>query len=813
MRRVDNAASLHASMFITPRWRKVIRDLTHNRTRTILVVLSIAVGIFAVGSVGGARVILSNDLSAQYAAANDASAQIFASDLDENFVRSIGRMPGVAFAEGRSAVVLRVRLADGRRSNLILFTLDSFDSVEINRIRNEAGATVPGRRTLLLERGSMALFNTAIGGKLTVELGDGKTREIEVSGTVFDVNAPPVQFANFGTAFITQETYEWLGYPGNFSQMRIVVSENKGDRAHIQQVVDTIKARIEDSGRQYFGVNIAQNPDRHFADEQIQAMLLILNVLGLLALFLSAFLVTNSISAVMAQHIKQIGIMKAIGGRSRQIAAQYMMMVLGFGVLAIAVAVPFGTLGAQGLAGFVAGLLNFDILTRGVPTEVLWTEIGIGLLVPVLAALVPVISGTRMTIREAIASSGPDTALPTPSRANRMSLLSLLPRPLVLSMRNTFRRKGRLALTLGTLTLASAIFISVFSVRDALYLSLEQSLAYWRYDLEVTLKSSHGEEKVKRALLAIPGVTGVEFWSSAGARRIRDDKSESRGFAIIAPPIPTALLKPTLLSGRWLTSDDATNVVINSEVLADEPDLTPGATFQLKLGTRTRTLTVVGIVQGTLTGQVRNPRSIYMTQTGYREAYSQGRQTASAVILAEQKEAAFRAQLAKSIEATLREADMPVDTTETIDERREQIAFQFNLLITFLVMMAGLLGVVGGLGLAGTMSINVFERTREIGVMRAIGGSSATIRGIVVIEGVVIGLLSWCIGALLAVPISYGLNIAVGEAFLRRPLPFAYSALGLLLWLGAVVIVATVASVLPAIRASQLTVREVLAYE
>ena len=93
-----------------PRWRKVVRDLWLNKTRTFLVVLSIAVGVFSVGAVATARTILSRDLAAQYAVTNSASATIFASNLDEQFVRSIARMPEVQAVEGRRVTVLRVPL-------------------------------------------------------------------------------------------------------------------------------------------------------------------------------------------------------------------------------------------------------------------------------------------------------------------------------------------------------------------------------------------------------------------------------------------------------------------------------------------------------------------------------------------------------------------------------------------------------------------------------------------------------------------------------------------------------------------------------
>ncbi len=138
---------------------------------------------------------------------------------------------------------------------------------------------------------------------------------------------------------------------------------------------------------------------------------------------------------------------------------------------------------------------------------------------------------------------------------------------------------------------------------------------------------------------------------------------------------------------------------------------------------------------------------------------------------------------------------------------------QSNFLIAFLLAMAIFMAVVGGLGLAGTMSLNVLERTREIGVMRAIGAGNRSVRGIVLSEGILIGLISWALGALLAIPASFGFAAALGIAFFERPMSFNFSAIGLMIWLLVVILIAALASVLPAQRAASISVREALAYE
>ncbi|MCE1254441.1 MAG: FtsX-like permease family protein, partial [Anaerolineae bacterium] len=134
-------------------------------------------------------------------------------------------------------------------------------------------------------------------------------------------------------------------------------------------------------------------------------------------------------------------------------------------------------------------------------------------------------------------------------------------------------------------------------------------------------------------------------------------------------------------------------------------------------------------------------------------------------------------------------------------------------IVVLLLSMAMLLALVGGLGLMGTMSINVLERTREIGVLRAIGAPNQGVSQVFIFEGIAIGILSWIFGAILALPMSQGLAQLVGSAMMGTALSYSYSMEGLWLWLVVVIFLSALASFIPARSASSLTVREVLAYE
>jgi putative ABC transport system permease protein len=173
---------------------------------------------------------------------------------------------------------------------------------------------------------------------------------------------------------------------------------------------------------------------------------------------------------------------------------------------------------------------------------------------------------------------------------------------------------------------------------------------------------------------------------------------------------------------------------------------------------------------------------------------------------------ATQLEVARALEAQL-DATKLSGVVQTHEVIRALIAGLFSTLVLLLLIMALLFILVGGLSLTGAMSLNVLERTKEIGVLRAIGASNSNVVRIVLIEGISIGLLSWALASVLALPLSRALSDQIGLRMLSWPLAYTFPPTGILIWLGAVIVLATAASYLPARRATQLTVRDVLAYE
>jgi putative ABC transport system permease protein len=790
------------------RWRKAIRDLGTHPLRTALVVLSIAVGVFAVGTIAGSSALLRSNLRDGYAASRPASAALFLAPFDTDLVEVVRDMPGIAEAEGRRSVTVVLKTTDGRDREMLLSAIPDFEEQRLDLVDLERGDWPMERGEVAIERSSLRLEPLEAGEQVTVQTPDGRLRQLDVSAITHEVSAAPAFYSGRLLGHVAPTTLLDLGFNDAYDELRILAADPALDRDGIQSLADDVRAKLERAGATVFGSYVPV-PGEHPANELLQGFFLVLGVIGALSLVVSGFLVVNTVAAILAQQTRQIGVMKAIGARNDQIAGLYLGLVFAYALLALVVALPIGALGAWGFTVFTAGLANFDVHDFGVPIDVLLLEVAVGLLVPLLAALVPVWRGVRVTVREALATTG------ITDRFGRGRLDRLLrdlrgpSRPTLMSIRNTFRRKGRLALTLAALSLGGAIFMSVFSVRSSLQQTLDDTLAYFAYDVQVELPVAERVDVLTTEALRVPGVAAAEPWQFATVQRVRDDGAEGRTILTFGLPPNARSVRPTIQEGRWLDPADGNAVVATANVLEDDPDLRVGDTMTLRIDGQDTTWTLVGIVAS----PTQRP-FLYTPTTALGQAtHEVGRAGILMVIGEPGMDEAGEAALADAVRAHLESAGVGVAATTTSAEIRATQETLFDILVVFLSSMAILLGAVGGLGLMGTMTINVVERSREIGVLRAVGASDGAVLRIVLAEGALIGILSWAIGALVAVPISKLLADALGDVFIRRPLAYAYSLQGAVAWAVIVVALAVIASWLPAWRASRITVREVLAYE
>ncbi len=819
---------------MSPRWRKVLGDIWGSKTRTILVVLSIAIGVFAVGAVAHMNLIVGRDLADSYASTNPANAAISVGDsfayggrmVDEALVESLRKVEGVRDVEGRQVLVMRFKYGENDDWHpILIIAIPDYENIRINKVEQEiefgpdpanwpTGAWPPPENEIVIERTSlllatMGVTHAKLGDAIIIQTPDQREREARLAGLCYDFARTPATFGGMAYGYVTFDTLEWLGGPRGYSELNMTVEGDTSDLLYVREIAKRVRAKLEKSGHSVSSIAVYE-PGKLPLSDTFQTITLVMGVIGFFSLFLSGFLIVNTVSAVLAQQTRQIGVMKAIGAHTPQIMSLYLAMVVVFGVLGVVMAVPLGVLAAREFTNFLAYFLNFRLTEFQIPPETIALEVTVGLGVPLLAAIWPVISGARITVREAIASYGLGTGRFGAGRVDKLlEQIRGLPRPFAISLRNTFRRKGRLALTLITLILACALFMAVLSVRASLFLTIDDFLAYFAYDAQIVLDKPYRSVQLRDEAARVPGLMRLENLNVINGYRIRPDDTESWRTQIIAVEPHTVMFKPIILEGRWLLPSDENAIVLNTQVIKNEPDIKVGDEITLRIQTRETTWQVVGIYTSiSLLGNAAHVNDAYFTWlTGIPD------QAGAIAVQTEQHDDSSQTKITTALDEHFKEVGIGVTFIQTSSAMQNQIKSLFDIITTLLSSMAILVGAVGGLGLMGTMSINVLERTREIGVMRAIGATDGAVQQVVMTEGILIGVLSWLVGLALALPLGKLLSDAIGVGFLGGPLLYTFSLQGTLICLVGVILLAAAASYLPAQKAASLTVREILAYE
>lgn len=795
---------------MSSRWKKVWADFWGNKSRTVLTILTILVGTFSVGFTSSTNLYILECLDGDYLSSYPSEGTVSAYPLNDDMVRIAREVPGVDAIEGvamSSANLIR----PGQEPLSILFTaLENPAALTVNKIKPAPGeSSLPrfGEREVLIDS-SAAPLGYKPGDLLVVELGNGKRRELRVAGYAHDVNAPPYTLAQMVTAYVTPNTLEWLGGSSTYSQLVVSVQENQTDAAHVTRITQAVADRVERAGATIYFVNVYQ-PGHHYAWNIMQGVFALLAALGYMTVLLSAFLVINTITALMTQQTRQIGIMKSVGGGIGQITVMYLALVFSFGLAALALAVPLASAAAKEIGTGMANFINVTPLPFRIYPQSLIQQVIVAIVVPLLAALLPIFNSVRVTVREAVSDYGlGGNAAPRDKRVSRTALL--FPRPIRLSLRNAFRRKFRLALTLFTLVLGGAIFIGVYNLRESFGKTIEDIQGYILADINISFPRYYRFDEVAAIAEAVPGVSSVEGWTQVEGTLITNRQETGRQIMFVAPPSTSTLIDPVIIAGRWLTTGDENAVVIGNHLLAEYPDLKVGDWLTVDIDNRETKWHIIGIY--TIVGNV-NPPLLYVNYEYISRLIGHPGQVYSLRVLTEQHDQVSQQRISDQIQDLYEEQGIQVNSAGLGAEFVSSQKAQTDILVYLMLVMSSLIAVVGGLGLMGTMSINVLERTREIGVMRAIGASNADVQSIVIVEGLVIGLLSWAISIFFAIPITYLLCFGVGMALLTSPMNAVYGVTGIISWLIFTLILATIASALPARRASRLTVRDTLAYE
>lgn len=808
-------------------WKKGLRDLSRNLGRSVLVILAVGLGIFGISTVATSYAQLKRDIGPNYMRTNPASATIQTQTLRPKVITAIEGLASVAATEVRQFVVGRIETGPYTWEMIWLFIVADFTDLRISTFFPEQGAWPPEKGEILIERAAMELIGKSIDEVAHFKVPNQAKIPLKIAGTVHDPGQAPAWMEGIAYGYITQDTFTLFDAEAGAAQLKFVVAENYYDTDHVKEVAREISQILE-----LYGYSVARCtipiPGEHPHERQLRSLMFLQLVFGILALFLSCFLLINMIQALLAGQIRQIGIIKAVGGTTARVVLLYLGCVMILCIIAFALAIPLGVAAGKASARLVAGMLNFEILTDGIPITA-WVLMATGSLsLPLMASLVPILKGSSIPVRKALDDYGVSVSAVKGRRRKQGAVRFLSNNKFLLSIRNTFRKRERLVLTISVIVLGGGLFITTINLRVALTRTVGDAFQARNYGITLKLTNLVESERIQKILDRIPDIEAYDFWIEDKLRIQTSEGQEGGEFVYYVLPAKSDFLKMEILQGTWLRGDEPRGIVVNHGMVETQEGFDVGKTVTLKTGDQWRRWKVIGIVKEVMSMpkvyidyesfirlngfhevtneiQLRIPSRI--VSTGFTLHGIRFRPTKREVILADVDNAG------KNIEKEFEREGIDIYAAWKVADMKKNADDHMKVAAVYVSFMTFLILLVGGLGLIITMGLNVLERTREIGILRSIGSSDRQLYHIIIGEGLVISCICWALSLVLAIPAGLFIGNAFGKIFFETALDFTYTVQGPFLWLFTSLIFGAVASFFPAKRAARISVRNALAYE
>lgn len=782
------------------RSRKTWRDLWQHRTRSLLVVLAVALGLTAAGTILNAWALVERATDDGYRASQPVSATLVLDHADVRVLALAKARPDIAAARLRRSVMAAVQ-ANGRSRNAVVIALDDFQRADIARLRAESSHWPPGAEGLWMERSSLDFSGASVGEPVSLRLAGAETVSVDIQGLVRDVSQAPGWMENLVYLYGSEVTLTRLGAPAGFNELQVRVRDGRPTRAEVRAIVDALKTDLTAAGYMVKGIDVPE-PGQHIHAAQMDSLLMTQGAFGVLALLACGLLVVNLVAAMLAGQTREIAVMTVLGGSRTQIAAMVLAQAGALGLLASVLAIPAALWLGRIYGGLKAELLNFPLDGIATPAWAVALQLAIGLALPLAAAALPVRAALRRPVGEALRDIGITRAGQALSlrrgtfTARLVPLLGGWARPLLLSVGNAFRRRQRMLLTVLALASGGAVYLGAANLRSAVRGSVDDLFDAQRYQLQVRVAVPSPAARLEALALEVPGIAAAQAW-----RGLRTSLGPEP-LTLLGLPSAGRFLVPRVVEGRWLGDGGAQELVISRLLQRQQPSLTVGSKHRIA----DRDWTVAGVVEA-------GPQALAYTSRATLDALA-GNELATSLVLRLERPNSTVALLdaARQLRERFTEAGIDIAASQSQAENRRVVEDHMLMVVDFLGAMGLVMIAVGAMGLASTMGLAVLERRREIGVLRAIGARDGAILAMVQVEGLTLVALAWLASLPLALPISALLEAAFGRIMFAVPWQLVPGPGTALVWLGLMALISLLACALPARRALRIPAAQALAY-
>ncbi len=815
------------------RVKKIFHDLYEYKGRSLLTMFGITLGLTGASAVFVALIILGDDMRQNYEQTNPANITISTKHLSEKILSDIKSIPGVSDISQRSINVGRAEITFGGRKTIIVNAVENFDNLNIAKFYPEKGDWPPATGEMLIERDGKFFVRDPIGSSLKIRLSNGRNIKAKLSGYTFDPGKAPSRMEGIIYSYVSQQTFNnW--FPNNKNMQLLITTDvnaenigvplqkasnvNPDNEDHTFSehedninnsllrpedivIAESIKTILTSNGYPIHNTTIRNvNVQPH----QFQMDSIVITLIGIatICLIMCQSLVVNLIDAIIIRETKIIGTLKAIGASTRSLTFDYLLSMGVLGLLAGLISLTTAIYLGQIIALNVAANLNFNILTKGVHSALYVLVIVFSVAIPVLSAWLPVRRGAKMTVHDALQNTDVKVDGKFWHIIGNINLPISLPAQLAL--RNIFRKPKRLLLTLTSLSIGLTFFIATLNVSYSLQKTSSVIVESNPHDLAVSFAKPYSITSIEKWLSKFDNLKSTEYWLSTKVLMQTNNGLISNSMSILGTSEDTKAIVPKILAGRWLDTEVPNGIVVNRETLKSNKFLKLGESYNMVLGKNKKVVSIIGVVDKLAGSTVYTNRELV-------EELMQIKGISNNIYLTLEDNHFLKVgDFSNNLESSLPDESWSI--LNIVRSKLLQLIIDNHLapISNLLLVVAGITLVIGIMGLATSVILSIFERSREIAVMKSIGGQGFHIAQQLILESVFIAILSWLIAITLAHPLSQWTTKALGEMIVNYGFVYHSNYSGFALALGIAIVVTIIASIFPTISAIRKPVNHVL---
>ncbi len=703
----------------------------------------------------------------------------------------------------------------------------------------------------VISRSFAELIGVGVGDKLSLPTPSGET-----ALTIIGLLPPRAQLGNDEVLVTLNQAQTLLETPDRINTVEANFDVVDGDeRAAIEQAI------LAELGDAFQLGGLSANSE---LTANLGVAAAIFNLLGVLALLMGGFIIFNTFRTVVAERRRDIGMLRALGAGRRTIMGTFLMEGLIQGVIGTALGLlagyGLGLLGVSLIGPLLGSMMNLDLGSPVVSPALVIGSITVGVGVTLLAGLLPAMSASRVTPLEALRPSVGAVSLRRLAGIGFwagvalivLSVAALLTRNIAfiglgavmftagliliapalvhpvarffsgllatvfarsgtaqLAEGNLSRQPSRAAITASTMLIGMAILIMVASVVSSVTIGFSQVMRRSLgsdYIFVPPSIAAWGSNVGSGAELAdsLRAVEGVELVSS-----LRFAPSQVNGAAVSLLGIDPATYPQ--VSGLTFTEGDesaydelaAGRGAILNAVLATSTGASVGDAIELLTPNGPQTYTVVAIGGDYLNAKIP---TLYISQTNIAADFNR---TEDVLLQANLAEGADVAAAEVGMKDALRAYPQfrLISGQEYIEENLAIFDAAFAGLYALVIFLA----VPSLIAMINTLAIGVIERTREIGMLRAVGATRGQVRQIVLAESLILAALGTVFGIVAGLYLGY-MGVAALK-FAGFPMVYVFPTTGVVMALVAGIVFGVLAAIIPARQVSRLQIVQALRYE